>query len=58
MYRNQGYPFGMVSQMEVRAFIVATKSRNGDGAKGGRKMDGRRTNGNERKTCDSGRDNA
>ncbi len=27
--------------MEVRAFIVAMKSRNGDGAKGGRKIDGR-----------------
>lgn len=27
--------------MEVRAFIVAKKSRNGDGAKGGREIDGR-----------------
>ncbi len=42
MCRNQGYPYAeMVRHMEVRAFIVAMKSRNGDGAKGGRKIDGR-----------------
>ena len=42
MCRNQGYPYAeMVRCMEVRAFIVAMKSRNGDGAKGGRKIDGR-----------------
>ena len=29
----------MVRSMEVRAFIVAMKSRNGDGAKGGREVD-------------------
>jgi hypothetical protein len=40
VYRNQGDPNGMVSRMEVRAFIVAEKSCNGYGAKGGRKMDG------------------
>ena len=34
VYRNQGGPFVEVRQMEVRAFIVAKKSRNGDGAKG------------------------
>jgi len=36
--------------MEVRAFIVAMKSRNGDGAKGGRKIDGQRANRNETNT--------
>jgi len=42
MCRNQGYPYAeMVRCMGVRAFIVAMKSRNGDGAKGGRKIDGR-----------------
>lgn len=42
MCSNQGYPYTeMVRCMEVRAFIVAKKSRNGDGAKGGRKIDGR-----------------
>jgi hypothetical protein len=42
MCRNQGDPYaGMVRCMGVRAFIVAKKSRNGDGAKGGRKIDGR-----------------
>lgn len=42
MCRNQGYPYAeMVRCMGVRAFIVAMKSRNGGGAKGGRKIDGR-----------------
>lgn len=41
MCRNQGYPYAeLVRCVEVRAFIVAMKSRNGDGAKGGRKIDG------------------
>lgn len=45
MYRNQGYPYAeMVRYMEVRAFTVAKKSRNGDGAKEGRKIDGRTPN--------------
>ena len=48
MHRNQGDPLAEVRQAGVRAFIVATKSRNGDGAKEGRKIDGRRTNRNER----------
>ncbi len=43
MHRNQGYPSGEVSRKGVRANIVAMKSRNGDGAKEGRKIAGRRT---------------
>lgn len=43
MHRNQGYPSGEVNRKGVRANIVAKKSRNGDGAKEGRKIDGRRT---------------
>jgi RNA-directed DNA polymerase len=40
--RNQGYPYAeMVGSMGVRAFVVAKKSGNGGGAKGGRKIDGR-----------------
>ena len=45
MYSNQGYPHAeMVQHVEVRAFIVTVKSRNWDGAKEGRKIDGRDPN--------------
>jgi hypothetical protein len=40
VYRNQGDPSAEVRQTGVRAFIVAKNSRNGEGAKGGRKIDG------------------
>jgi hypothetical protein len=42
-YRNQGDPCNAVSCMEVRAFVVAMKFRNGNGAKGGREIDGKNT---------------
>jgi hypothetical protein len=53
--RNQGYAYAeVVRGMEVRAFIVAVKSRNGDGAKGRQEDRWKKSGRNERKTCDSG----